>query len=84
MNFEKGKVISTVNAEESEIGVYGYFANDLESLQRAVESGRTNLRTLYAKLMFCLDSKYERRLGCKYGIFSLFYPLDKNLNELRY
>ena len=84
MDFVKENVISTINIETSEIGLYGYFSNDLESLQRAVENERANLKTIYARLSYCLESEYERRLGCKYGNFALFYPMDKELNEMRY
>ena len=34
MDFVKENVILTINIETSEIGLYGYFSNDLESLQR--------------------------------------------------
>lgn len=84
MDFVKENVISIINIETSEIGLYGYFSNDLESLQRAVENERANLKTVYARLSYRLDSKYERRLGCKYGNFSLFYPTDNYSNTSSY
>lgn len=86
MQFDISKVKTTISISLNTVeeGAFGYFSNNLEYLKKAVEKERSNLNTVYCKLEYCLDEKYERRFGTEVGHFSLFYPLDKELNELRY
>ena len=75
--FDINNVKCTLNAEEAEVGCYGYFSNSLKELKRTLIEGKTNLRTLYSKLDYVLDEIYERRFLSECGSFSLFYPLEK-------
>lgn len=86
MNFDIDNVKTTVNINygDIEIGAFGYFANDIDSLYRAVIREQINLKAVYTRLSYCLEDKYERRFGTPSGNFSLFYPIDNKLNETRY
>ena len=75
--FDINNVRCTLNAEEAEVGCYGYFSNSLKELKRTLIEGKINLRTLYSKLDCVLDEVYERRFLSECGSFSLFYPLEK-------
>lgn len=83
MIFNKENVLTSVNAEEAELNVFGYFSNDIESLQQSVEEERNNHRCLYARLDCVIERSRERRFGNNLGYFSLFYPLDDLYKEER-
>lgn len=82
--FDINKIKHVVNAETCKIGIYGYFGNSIESIRKAVTQKKSVFNVVYAKLEFVLDENYERRFGNDYGVFSLFYPLDKVENVFRY
>ena len=84
MTFELKNVHTAINAEECELFTYGYFANDIASIRQAIQTKKTSMRTVYAKLEGVCDDKFERRFVCSCGVFSFFYPTDKKENELRY
>lgn len=84
MVFDKGNVRCTLNASYKDIGVWGYFANNLAVLQKTVTKEQTSIGSLYAKLVFILDEKEERRFESEYGIYSLFYPLGKTHDVNKY
>lgn len=67
-------------------GLYGYFAHDLDSLEKAVENNKTSSRCLYGRLTSIKDKTNRARfvLGRGDYIFSLFYPTDNYLNTNRY
>lgn len=83
MIFNKENVLTTVNAEEAEENVFGYFSNDIESLQHSVEEERNNHRSVYTQLLYVIERSRERRFGTSLGYFSLFYPLDDLYKEER-
>jgi len=82
--FDIKNVHTTLNAGECNLGTYGYFSNDLESLRDTVQYEKTNFRSVYAKLEQILEDKFEKRFYCNCGAFSLFYPTDKSENSMRY
>ena len=91
MTFHKDVVRTVVTADgitKSAIksGVYGYFANDLESLQRAVTEEKSSGKCLYGQLTKILGAEQRARFVLDKGerIFSLFYPTDSQLNLMRY
>lgn len=94
MNYKKPKkqyniditnVYTVVTASEDLIGKYGYLSNNYSELKKAVEFGRTNMRTYYSKIDSILPETSEKRYVTKDGIFSLFYPLNETEeNEERY
>lgn len=84
MDFDIKNVHCTVNAEKVVELDFGYFSNNLESLRKAVETGRTNRLVVYDRLNNVLSEKYERRFDCASGNFSLFYPMDSEMNRARY
>lgn len=67
-------------------GIYGYFAHDLDSLEKAVENNKTSSRCLYGRLTSIKDKTNRARFVLDRGdyIFSLFYPTDNFLNTNRY
>lgn len=67
-------------------GVYGYFAHDLDSLQKAVQAGRTTSRCMYGRLTRIMEPTNRSRFVLDRGdyVFSLFYPTDSFLNTDRY
>ena len=77
-------IYHTVNADSAPLYTYGYFSNDLDSLRKAVNAEKTTLKVIYLRLEYVLEDNNERRFGTKVGIFSLFYPLDKEKDEGRY
>lgn len=87
MNFDLTNVMTTVDINirgRVHINDYGYFANDLDSLYRAVTKEKVNLKTIYTRLSYFLEDNCERRFGTPSGNFALFYPTDSKLNETRY
>lgn len=82
--FSTNEIKTAVNADSAVLFTYGYFANNLNALRRAVEENKTTLKVFYGRLESVLADKYERRFSTTVGDFSLFYPLDKELNEGRY
>ena len=91
MIFERDKVVTPVSADDVSQrailkGIFGYFANDVESLQTAVVNEKTSGRCYYGRLTQ-VRSRYKRdRFILDKGelIFTLFYPTDTTLNTLRY
>lgn len=91
MQFNKQNVITVVTAgditqKEVLAGVYGYFAHDIDSLQKAVIAGRTNAKCMYGRLTKIMGSTNRSRFVLDGGdfVFSLFYPTDDFLNTDRY
>lgn len=91
MTFHKDVAKTAVTADEiSESilleGIYGYFADDAESLRKAVTLSRTSARCLYGRLTKVLGATNRSRfvLGRGDFMFSLFYPTDSFLNTERY
>ena len=84
MTFELNHTRSGVTVDEEEVGMYGYFSNDVQSLRDCVDRERTSLRVIYDCLTGVLGENYERRFLNHYGTFSYFYPVDKVCNENRY
>lgn len=84
--FDLSNVKTTVDIDTDNvnIGDYGYFSNDLDSIKRAIESRKTNFKCQYERLSGVLNSNNERRFITVSGYFSLFYPTDKELNINRY
>lgn len=82
--FEIKNVKTAVNADECELFVYGYFANDIASIKQTVENGKVSMRTVYDRLEGIFEDKFERRFSCSCGSFSLFYPTDRVENDKRY
>lgn len=83
--FDITNTLCVVTAFKAQIGEYGYFANSLSELRKAVEQGRTNMRTYYICLLDVLPETFEKRFITKVGNFSLFYPLNETEeNEERY
>lgn len=66
--------------------IYGYFANDLEHLKKAVEENKQNLYCFYGQLTKIMSADNRARFVWDKGdrIFSLFYPTDNKLNTARY
>lgn len=83
-NIDITNVYTVVTASEDLISKYGYLSNSYSELKKAVEFGRTNMRTYYSKIDNILPETSEKRYVTKDGIFSLFYPLDTEENEERY
>lgn len=81
--FNSANVYSTVNADEAPLW-YGYAANNIASLKRAVEKESINLKVFYTRLDSVLSGEYERRFCTPQGNFALFYPLDKPCEKVRY
>ena len=77
-------ILSAVDADKAEELVYGYFANNLKDLKTSLKEKKTSLRVLYTRLEKVLGEEYERRFYTNYGTFSLFCPLDKAEERLRY
>jgi hypothetical protein len=91
MTFHKDVVKTAVTADDIsesilEAGIYGYFADDAESLRKAVTLSRTSARCLYGRLTKILSAENRARfmLGRGDFMFSLFYPTDSYLNTERY
>ena len=91
MQFNKQNVMTVVTADDISqrvilAGIYGYFAYDIDSLQKAVTAGRTSSRCMYGRLTKVMDSTNRSRFVLDNGnyIFSLFYPTDNYLNTDRY
>lgn len=78
------RIFHAVNADEAETGTYGYFANNIEDLEKAIKNERTGLHVMYAQLEAVLPGKAERRFSCYLGNFSLFYPFENRYNSNRY
>lgn len=91
MTFHKDVAKTAVTADEISEGIleadiYGYFADDAESLRKAVTLGRTSAKCLYGRLTKILEATNRSRfvLGRGDFMFSLFYPTDSFLNTERY
>ena len=91
MQFNKQNVMTVVTADDISqrvilAGIYGYFAYDIDLLQKAVTSGMTSSRCMYGRLTKIMDSTNRSRfvLGNGDHIFSLFYPTDNYFNKDRY
>lgn len=78
------EILTSLTADKAEELVYGYFANNLKDLKTSLKEKKTSLRVLYARLEKVLGEEYERRFYTNYGAFSLFCPLDKAEERLRY
>lgn len=83
MTFDPQNVRTTITANKADIGKYGYFSNNLASLERAITKSKTNMQTIYDRLNTIEDSKWERRFTCSVATFALFYPID-TVNMERY
>lgn len=91
MMFERDKVVTAVTADDVSQrailkGIFGYFANDIESLQTAVINEKTSGRCYYGRLTQVRSRDKRDRFVLDRGelIFTLFYPTDTELNTLRY
>ena len=91
MMFERDKVVTPVSADyvsQRAIlkGIFGYFANDVESLQTAVTHEKTSGRCYYGRLTQVRSRDKRDRFVLDKGemIFNLFYPTDTSLNTARY
>lgn len=91
MTFHKDVVRTVVTADSMtegavKSGVWGYFANDLEAISRAVTKAKTSTRCRYGQLTKVLGADKKARFVLDEGneIFSLFYPTDSRLNTMRY
>ena len=91
MTFHKDVVRTVVTADSVtedavKSGVWGYFANDLEAISRAVTEEKTSVRCRYGQLTKVLSADKKARFVLDEGneIFSLFYPTDSHLNTMRY
>jgi hypothetical protein len=91
MTFHKDVVRTVVTADsvtEGAIksGVWGYFANDLDAISRAVSEEKTSTRCRYGQLTKVLGADKKARFVLDEGneIYSLFYPTDSHLNTMRY
>lgn len=91
MKLDKSKILTAVTADtvsERVIldGIYGYFAHDLDSLEKAVTSSRQTGRCLYGRLTKIMGKENRARfvIGNGQYIFSLFYPTDNFMNTERY
>lgn len=78
------EILTSLTADKAEELVYGYFANNLKDLKKALCDKKSSLKVLYARLEKVLGEEYERRFYTNYGTFSLFCPLDKAEERLRY
>lgn len=84
MDFDTSKVMTCVTADQCEICSYGYFANNLASLKKAVEEERTNLNAIYSRLLHVESDNRGKRFGNEIGYFGLFYMTDLEEDEGRY
>jgi hypothetical protein len=91
MTYEKEKVVTSVTADDISQrailkGIFGYFANDVESLQKAVVYEKTSGRCYYGRLTQVRNRDKKDRFVMDKGelIFNLFYPTDTLLNTARY
>lgn len=78
------EILTSLTADKAEELAYGYFANTLKDLKTSLREKKTSLKVLYARLEKVLGEEYERRFYTNYGTFSLFCPLDKAEEKLRY
>lgn len=91
MIYDASKVITVVTADSipNRIitqGLYGYFAHDIDSLRKAVESDKTSHRCMYGRLTKITEATNRARFVLDRGdyVYSLFYPTDTFLNVNRY
>lgn len=82
--FDIKNVHTAVTAEKAELHTFGYFANEVASLRQTIQNKKPSFKTVYSRLEGVLEDKFERRFYCSSGTFSLFYPMDKTENILRY
>lgn len=78
------EILTSLTADKAETSSYGYFANNLKDLKKALKENKSSLKVLYARLKEVLDEGFERRFLTNYGSFSLYCPLDSSENRLRY
>lgn len=83
-DIDLNKVYTVVTANTDLVGKYGYVSNSYCELKKAVEFGRTNMRTYYSRIQTVLPETEDKRYLTKDGTFALFYPLDEEENEERY
>ena len=83
MTFDLQNVRTAVTACAGEVGKYGYFANNLTALRKAVTKEQISLQTIYDRLDSLEDASREHRFTGQVGSFALFYPMD-NVNMERY
>ena len=82
--YEENRIFCSVNADRAELNTYGYFANNLGAIKKALREQKTNLSCLYSCLRGVLKDSYEKRFVTDSGTFALFYPLDKIFDINRY
>ena len=78
------EILTSLTADKAETFSYGYFANNLKDLKKALCEKKSSLKVLYTRLEEVLDEGFERRFLTSYGAFSLFCPLDSSEEWLRY
>lgn len=84
LKYDENCVFCSVNADRAELSAYGYFANNLGAIKKALRERKTNLGCLYSCLRGVLKDNYEKRFVTDLGTFALFYPLDEMFDESRY
>lgn len=83
-NLENVKTTVDIQKGEKLIGLFGYFSNNINDLEKSIVKGKTILRVAYGRLNAVLSELSERRFDTSQGNFSLFYPIDSHCNEARY
>ena len=83
MKFDCNNIKTCVNAETAEMFSYGYFSNDIASLKEAIKEERSSFKVVYTMLNGVFEESREKRFSCAFGVFALYYPVDK-VNRERY
>lgn len=78
------EILTSLTADKAEEFTYGYFANNLRDLKKALCEKKSSLRVVYCRLENVLGEEFERRFLTSSGTFALFCPLDKYAEESRY
>lgn len=81
MDFDKNRLFHIARAVKAPVGYFGYFANDLASIKKAVASEKQGKKSVYSRLDYILKDTEERRFGCPVGNFALFYVIGDNYNN---
>lgn len=74
MEFDKSRVYTSVNADEVKVGSKGYFANNIYSLQQAVQH---NDKECFGKIDYIRDTGTGFRFAGNETCFSLFYFIEE-------
>ena len=74
MEFDKSRVYTSVNADEVKVGSKGYFANNIYSLQQAVQH---NDKECFGKIDYIRDTGTGFRFAANDTCFSLFYFIEE-------